>query len=86
MPKVNGEIISKLFIVLGIVIVFSIAFLVIFFLARAFKKFLFELIDHANGNSPRTNASKKGYTAEARRAYESVTSKRKKDEKPPWEE
>lgn len=32
------------------------------------------------------NAEKTKYTNEARRACENVTPKRKKDEKPPWEE
>ena len=87
----NHEMLQTIFMLSGFL--FVVGFLVIIFLVlrricRGFKNFLFELIDRANGTSPRTNASKTNYTYtyEARKASESVTKKRKQDDTPPWEE
>ena len=77
--------------------IWVIIFLIIRAIWRAFKKFIFEAIDRSNGNAPRSDAGKQTYTYtystgkpkytdEARRACEEVKPKRKRDEKPPWEE
>ena len=68
------------------IIAFLIMLIIISAIALIIKKFIFSIIDHAKGTDAQTKASKKDYTAEARGAYESVTPKRKRDEKPPWEE
>ena len=63
-----------------------IIYLIIRSIWRAFKSFLFELVDHIKGTAPRTNTSNTKYIAEARKACENVTPKQKQDETPPWEQ
>lgn len=76
---------NKLALISG-AITLLIFFLIIWGIARAIKKFVYGVIDHAKGTAPRTDASKVKYTVEARRAYEEVTPKRQRDQKPPWEQ
>ena len=65
---------------------FVIVFLIVRSICRGFKNFIFELVDHIKGTAPKTSTSKKDYTAEAQKAYEDVTPKRKQNITPPWEE
>ena len=78
---------DALFSVIWMIIWFLIIFLVVRTIWRAIKRFIFELIDHANGTGTgASGASKKDYTREARNACEKVTPKKDKNATPPWEE
>ena len=74
---------TSILIAIGILV---IIFLIIRGIWRAIKKFIFELIDHANGTAPRPDAGKPKYIYEARNACEKVTPKQKQNQTPPWEE
>lgn len=78
--------IIALLTVISLILICIICFFIIRGIWRAIKRFTFEVIDRANGTSPKINASKKGYTAEARKACEKVTPKQKQDTTPPWEQ
>ena len=77
---------EALFGLIWMIVWFLFIFLIIRGIWRAIKKFTFEIIDHTKGTTPQTDASKAKYTAEARKACEKVTPKRRRDETPPWEQ
>lgn len=65
---------TSILITIGILV---IIFLIIRGIWRAFKKFIFELIDRANGNGPKTKTNKTNYTY--------TYNGQKHDDTPPWE-
>lgn len=72
---------GAIFFLLGVIARFPVEFSVLCFLGG----FILLVIESIKGTNPKSDANNAKYTAEARKACETVTPKQKRNETPPWE-